>query len=76
MRPGLQVFASHELANNRTVCRLHRDSQDILAFGIFEIASYPGDRAAGADPGDDRGYLTTRIVPNFRPGCLLVDRGI
>ena len=64
------------LGDDRALFRLDRHGQNLLALGVLDVARNPGDGAAGADARHQHVDLAVGVVPDFRPGGLLVDRGV
>ena len=53
--------------------RLHSHRCDRLAFGVLDIARYPGDGAPSAHTGHQNINLAVGGVPDFRPGGLFMN---
>ena len=73
---GVSGFAGARLRDDRRVGRLDRDGDNLLAARALDVSRYAGQGAAGADAADEDVDLAVGVVPDFRPGGLLVDRRI
>lgn len=55
-------------ADDRRVGWLDRHGGDGLAFGVLDVAADAGQRAAGADAGDEYVDVAVGVFPDFRAG--------
>ena len=76
VRAGLERLAGALLGQDRARGGLHRHRKDRLALGVLDVARDAGDRAAGADAGDENVDRAVGVVPDLRTGGLFVDRRI
>ena len=68
VRARFQLFTGQRPADDRRVGRLDRHGSDGLAFGVLDVAADAGQRAAGADAGDEHVDFTVGVFPDFRAG--------
>ena len=74
MRTWFDLFACQRLSDNRRVGWLNGNGNQIFfTFRAFNIARHPGQRTAGAYPGDKHINLTVGIFPDFRAGGFLMN---
>ena len=76
MRARFQLFTGQRLADDRRVGRLDRHGGDGLAFGVLDVAADAGQRAAGADAGDEYVDVAVGVFPDFRAGGFFMDRRV